>query len=65
MRRRSPRTTGNAMKGALERVDDVAAFRLGEVKVEQIPPNRLTALAKNGLGLKARTWPGPRSRSAR
>lgn len=41
------------MKGALERVDEIAAFRLGKVKVEQIPPNRLAALAKNGLGSKA------------
>ncbi|GAA3995466.1 hypothetical protein GCM10022384_48550 [Streptomyces marokkonensis] len=65
MRRPSTRTTGNAMKGALERVDEIAAFRLGKVKVEQIPPNRLVAPAKNGLGSKARTWPAPRSRSAR
>lgn len=53
MRRPPTRTTGNAMKGALERVDEIAAFRLGKVKVEQIPPNRLAALAKNGLGSKA------------
>jgi len=53
MRRPPTRTTGNAMKGALERVDEIAAFRLGKVKVEQIPPNRLSALARSGLGSKA------------
>ncbi|MDX3225083.1 DUF4158 domain-containing protein [Streptomyces sp. ME19-01-6] len=31
MRRPPTRTTGNAMKGALERVDEIAAFRLGKV----------------------------------
>ena len=53
MRRPPTRTTGNAMKGALERVDEIAAFRLGKVQVEQIPPNRLSALSKSGLGSKA------------
>ncbi|GAB3002398.1 Tn3-like element Tn3 family transposase [Streptomyces pseudoechinosporeus] len=53
MRRPPTRTTGTAMKGALQRVDDIAAFQLGRVKLEQIPPNRLSALARYGLGTKA------------
>jgi Domain of unknown function (DUF4158) len=47
------RTTGIAMKGALQRVEDIAAFQLGRLRLEQIPPNRLSALARYGLGTKA------------
>ncbi|MEV8547009.1 Tn3 family transposase [Streptomyces sp. NPDC051572] len=53
MRRPPTRTTGTAMKGALQRVDDIAAFQLGRVKLDKIPPNRLSALARYGLGTKA------------
>jgi TnpA family transposase len=53
MRRPPTRTTGTAMKGALQRVDDIAAFQLGKVKLDKIPPNRLSALARYGLGTKA------------
>ncbi|MEU0116922.1 hypothetical protein ABZ137_25280 [Streptomyces bobili] len=34
MRRLRTRATGTAMKEALERVDEIAAFRLGKVKAE-------------------------------
>nr|WP_206282495.1 DUF4158 domain-containing protein [Streptomyces rhizosphaericus] len=47
------RTTGTAMKAALQRVDDIAAFQLGRVMLDKIPPNRLSALARYGLGTKA------------
>ncbi|GHH94068.1 hypothetical protein GCM10017779_45250 [Streptomyces capillispiralis] len=53
MRRPPTRTTGTAMKGASRRVEDVAAFQLGRVKLDKIPPNRLSALARYGLGTKA------------
>ncbi|MEU9428685.1 Tn3 family transposase [Streptomyces sp. NPDC048342] len=53
MRRPPTRTTGTAMKGALQRVDDIAGFQLGRVKLDKIPPNRLSALARYGLGTKA------------
>ncbi|MFI1258675.1 Tn3 family transposase [Streptomyces netropsis] len=53
MRQPPTRTTGTAMKGALQRVEDIAAFQLGRLKLEQIPPNRLSALARYGLGTKA------------
>ncbi|MFI8930472.1 Tn3 family transposase [Streptomyces sp. NPDC053474] len=53
MRRPPTRTTGTALKAALQRVDDIAAFQLGRVKLDKIPPNRLSALARYGLGTKA------------
>ncbi|MFI5809075.1 Tn3 family transposase [Streptomyces sp. NPDC051561] len=53
MRRPPTRTTGTAMKSALQRVEDIAAFQLGRVKLDKIPPNRLSALARYGLGTKA------------
>ncbi|WP_189544499.1 Tn3 family transposase [Streptomyces gelaticus] len=53
MRRPPTRTTGTAMKGALQRVDDIAAFQLGRLKLDKVPPNRLSALARYGLGTKA------------
>ncbi|GGR66765.1 hypothetical protein GCM10010282_69670 [Streptomyces roseolus] len=53
MRRPPTRTTGTAMKGALQRVEDIASFQLGRVKLDRIPPNRLSALARYGLGTKA------------
>lgn len=53
MRRPPTRSTGTAMKGALQRVEDIAAFGLGRLKLEQIPPNRLSVLARYGLGTKA------------
>lgn len=53
MRRPPTRTTGTAMKAALQRVEDIAAFQLGRLKLEQVPPNRLSALARYGLGTKA------------
>lgn len=53
MRRPPTRTTGTAMKAALQRVDDIASFHLGRLRLEQIPPNRLAALARYGLGTKA------------
>nr|WP_229885650.1 DUF4158 domain-containing protein [Streptomyces tanashiensis] len=53
LRRPPTRTTGTAMKGALQRVEDIAAFQLGRVKLDKIPSNRLSALARYGLGTKA------------
>lgn len=41
------------MAKALERVDEISAFRLGRVRLDQVPPNRLATLARVGLGSKA------------
>ncbi|MCQ4083913.1 Tn3 family transposase [Streptomyces sp. RB6PN25] len=53
LRRPPTRTTGTSMAKALERVDEISAFRLGRVKVDKVPPNRLATLARVGLGSKA------------
>lgn len=53
LRRAPTRTTGTAMAKALGRVDEISALRLGRVKLDQIPPNRLAVLARTGLGAKA------------
>ncbi|MFD8589991.1 Tn3 family transposase [Streptomyces sp. NPDC059637] len=53
LRRPPTRTTGTAFARALERVDEIGAFGLGRVRLNKIPPNRLAALARYGLGSKA------------
>jgi TnpA family transposase len=53
LRRPPTRTTGTSMAKALERVDEISAFRLGRVKLDKVPPNRLATLARVGLGSKA------------
>ncbi|GAU71419.1 transposase TnpA [Streptomyces sp. NBRC 110611] len=53
MRRPPTRTTGTAMKNALQTVEEISAYRLGRLKLSQLPPNRLAALARYGLGTKA------------
>ncbi|WTO41785.1 DUF4158 domain-containing protein [Streptomyces chartreusis] len=55
MRRPPTKTTGTAMKRALQRVDEIAVYRLGRLKLDKLPPNRLAALARYGLGSKAAT----------
>ncbi|WTN08598.1 hypothetical protein OHA83_00980 [Streptomyces canus] len=41
------------MAKALERVDEISSFCLGRVRIDKVPPNRLAALARTGLGSKA------------
>ncbi|MGP3932136.1 hypothetical protein [Nonomuraea sp. KM88] len=41
------------MAKALQRVDDIAAFRLGRVRVDKVPVRRMKTLAKYGAGTKA------------
>ncbi|GGW71573.1 hypothetical protein FHS32_004185 [Streptomyces albaduncus] len=53
LRRPPTRTTGTAFARALERVDEVGAYRLGRLRLSQIPPNRMAALARYALGSKA------------
>ncbi len=53
LRRPPTRTTGTGMAKALERVDEISSFRLGRVRIDKVPPNRLSALARTGLGSKA------------
>ncbi|UOT04363.1 hypothetical protein MPY17_00860 [Rhodococcus opacus] len=53
LRRPPMRTTGTAFARSLERVDEIGAFGLGRVRLSQVPPNRLAALARYGLGSKA------------
>ncbi|MCX4736944.1 hypothetical protein OG611_40050 [Streptomyces sp. NBC_01363] len=47
-------TTGRAFARALERVDEIGAFQRGRLKLSQIPPNRMAALARYALGSKGR-----------
>ncbi len=47
------RTTGTAFARALERVDEIGAYRLRRLKLSQIPPNRMAALARYALGSRA------------
>ncbi|MBO8200929.1 hypothetical protein JW613_21845 [Streptomyces smyrnaeus] len=44
-------TTGTGMANALERVDEISAFRLERVRVEKVPPNRLAAVEEHGADL--------------
>lgn len=53
LRQPPTRTMGTAMRNALQRVDEIAAYRLGRVKLNKVPPNRLASLARYGLGTKA------------
>ncbi len=53
LRRPPTRTTGTAFARALERVDEIGAYRLGRLKLSQIPLNRMAALARYALGSKA------------
>ncbi|KPC84526.1 hypothetical protein ADK82_00275 [Streptomyces sp. NRRL S-4] len=53
LRRPPTRTTGTAFARSLERADEIGAFQLGRVRLSQVPPNRLAALARYGLGSKA------------
>ncbi|MFF8996011.1 Tn3 family transposase [Streptomyces sp. NPDC014983] len=53
LRRPPTRTTGTAFARALERVDEIGAYRLGRLRLSQIPPNRMAALARYALGSKA------------
>ena len=53
LRRPPTRTTGTAFARALERVYEIGAFQLGRLRLSQIPPNRLAALARYALGSKA------------
>lgn len=47
------RTTGTAFVRALERVDEIGAYRLGRLRLSQILPNRMAALARYALESKA------------
>ncbi|MFJ2893540.1 Tn3 family transposase [Streptomyces sp. NPDC087218] len=53
LRRPPTRTTGTAFARALERVDEIGAYRLRRLRLSQIPPNRMAALARYALGSKA------------
>ncbi len=65
LRRPPTRTTGTAFARALERVDEIGAYRRGRLKLSQIPPNRMAALAGTRWGQRRRCWSGRRSPSAR
>lgn len=65
LRRPPTRTTGTAFARAQERVDEIGAYRLGRLRLSQIPPNRMAALARYALGRRRRCWSGRRNRSAR
>ncbi|MFD5199672.1 DUF4158 domain-containing protein [Streptomyces sp. NPDC058375] len=50
---RTTDTAGTAFARALERVDESGAYRLGRLRLSQIPPNRMAALARYALRSKA------------
>ncbi|MEV4183935.1 DUF4158 domain-containing protein [Streptosporangium canum] len=52
LRRPPTRTSGTGMAKALERVEEISAFGLGRLRLAHVPPNRLAALARYGLGSK-------------
>ena len=56
-RLRTPPTksTGTAMVRAMERVEEISAFRLGRVNLSRVPVNRLNTLARYGQLSKAQT----------
>ncbi|HWU10674.1 MAG TPA: DUF4158 domain-containing protein [Streptomyces sp.] len=51
LRRPPTRTTGTAFARALERVDEIGAYRLGRSRLSQIPPTRMAALARYARGV--------------
>ncbi|MEQ4724213.1 DUF4158 domain-containing protein, partial [Nonomuraea sp. B19D2] len=53
LRQAPKRQSGTEMVKALKRVDDIAAFRLGRVRVDKVPVRRMKTLAKYGAGTKA------------
>ena len=53
LRRAPRRSSGPEMVKALQRVEDVAGLGAREVDVSDVPVNRLTVLARVGLGSKA------------
>ncbi|MCC8477300.1 hypothetical protein LMJ41_05240 [Streptomyces globisporus] len=52
LRRPSARATGAAFACALERVGEIGAYWLGRLRLSQILPNRVAALAWYALGSK-------------
>ncbi|GAA2820899.1 hypothetical protein GCM10020220_006600 [Nonomuraea rubra] len=53
LRQAPKRQSGTEMAKALKRVDDIAAFRLGRVRVDKVPVRRMKTLAKYGAVTKA------------
>ncbi|WP_106253053.1 Tn3 family transposase [Nonomuraea fuscirosea] len=53
LRQAPRRTSGTEMVRALQRVDNLAGFGLGRVKVSKVPVRRMKTLAKYGAGSKA------------
>ncbi|GAA4519276.1 DUF4158 domain-containing protein [Nonomuraea ferruginea] len=53
LRQAPKRQSGTEMARALQRVDDIARFRLGRVRVNKVPVRRMKTLAKYGAGSKA------------
>jgi hypothetical protein len=53
LRQAPKRQSGTEMVRALRRVDDIARFRLGRVRVDKVPVRRMKTLAKYGAGSKA------------
>ncbi|MFI9846761.1 Tn3 family transposase [Nonomuraea sp. NPDC051941] len=53
LRQAPKRQSGTEMAKALQRVDDIARFELGRVRVDKVPVRRMKTLAKYGAGTKA------------
>jgi hypothetical protein len=53
LRQAPKRRSGTELVRALRRVDDIARFRLGRVRIDKVPVRRMKTLAKYGAGSKA------------
>ena len=53
LRRPPTRSTGTAMARALDRVNEISAFKLARVNLSRVPVNRLATLAQYGMYSKA------------
>ncbi|MEV5893714.1 hypothetical protein [Nonomuraea fuscirosea] len=56
LRQAPKRQSGTEMARALQRVDDIARFRLGRVRVDKVPVRRMKTLAKYGRAARRRCW---------
>ncbi|MGI8846886.1 MAG: Tn3 family transposase [Candidatus Dormibacteria bacterium] len=53
LRRAPTRSSGPAMVKALERAEEISRLGVSRIDIQDIPANRLTVLARTGLGSKA------------
>ncbi|MGP3920991.1 Tn3 family transposase [Nonomuraea sp. 10N515B] len=52
LRKPPTRNSGSSLAKALHRVEEISAFDLGRLKLAHVPPNRLSALARQAMNSK-------------